>query len=65
MIEKIQVQKVINIIAMGGKRLHSTYKFDPSTPKIWLLILPLSCYTYPCELVMRILCKIKITTSTW
>ena len=34
MIEKIQVQKVISNIAMGGKRLHSTYKFDPSTPKI-------------------------------
>ena len=34
MIEKIQVQKVISNIAMGGKRLHRTYKFDPSTPKI-------------------------------
>ena len=24
------------------------------TPKIWLLILPFSCYTFPCKLVARI-----------
>lgn len=27
----------------------------------WLLILPSSCYTFPCKLVTRILCQIKIT----
>ena len=34
------------------------------TPKIWLLILPSSCYKFPCKLVTRIWCEIKITTST-
>ena len=29
-------------------------KFNPLTPKIWLVILFSSCYTYPCRLVMRI-----------
>ena len=32
--------------------------FNPLTPKIWLLILPPSCYTFPCKLVMRIWCSI-------
>ena len=35
------------------------------TSKIWLLILLSSCYTFPCKLVMRIWCKVKIITSTW
>ena len=26
------------------------------TPKIWLLILPSGCYTFPCKLVMRTWC---------
>ena len=34
------------------------------TPKIWFLILSFSCYTFPCELVTRNLCEIKIATST-
>ena len=38
---------------------------NPLTLKIWLLILPSGCYTYPCKLVMRIWCEIKIITSTW
>ena len=38
---------------------------NPLTPKIWLLILPSSCYTFPCKLVMGIWCLIKISTSTW
>ena len=40
-------------------------RFNPLTPKIWLLILPSSCYTFPNKLVMIIWCKIKMTTSTW
>ena len=32
---------------------------------IWLLILPSSCSTFPCILVTRIWCLIKITTPTW
>ena len=39
--------------------------FNPLTPKIWLLILPSSCYRFPCNLVTRILCYIMITTSNW
>ena len=34
------------------------YMFNPLTPKIWLLILPPCCYTFPCKLVMRIWCSI-------
>ena len=42
------------------------YDVNSLTPKItWLLILLSSYYKYPCKLVMRIWCKIKITTSTW
>ena len=33
--------------------------FNPSTPKIWLLVLPSSCYTFPRKLVLRIWCKIE------
>ena len=39
--------------------------FNPLTPKIWLLILPYSCYTFPCKLVMRTWCWFKIAASTW
>ena len=35
------------------------------TPNIWLFILPSSCYTFPCKLVIRIWCKINTTNSTW
>ena len=28
--------------------------FNPLTPKIWLIILPSCCFTFPCRLVMRI-----------
>ena len=35
------------------------------TPKIWLIILPFSCHTFPCELATRIWCQIKITISVW
>ena len=38
---------------------------EPLTPKIWLLILPFSCCTFPCKLVMRTWCWIKIAASTW
>ena len=31
-------------------------RFNPSTPKIWLLILPSSCYTFPSKLIMIIWC---------
>ena len=33
-----------------------SFDFNPLTPKIWLLILPSSCYTFPCELVTQIWC---------
>ena len=38
---------------------------NPLTPKIRLLILLSSCNTFPCKLVPRIWCKIKMTTSPW
>ena len=34
------------------------------TPNIWLFILPSSCYTFPCKLVIRIWCKINTTNSS-
>ena len=34
------------------------------TLKMWLLILPSSCYTFPCKLVKRIWYYTKITNST-
>ena len=38
------------------------HTFNPITSMIWLLILPSSCYIFPCKLVTRIWCQIKITT---
>ena len=35
---------------------------NPYIPKIWLLILPSSCYTFPCILVLKIWFLIKETT---
>ena len=32
---------------------HFHIRLNPLTPKIWLLILPCGCYTFPCKLVMR------------
>ena len=29
---------------------------NPLTPKIWLLILPYSCYTFPCKFVIKTWC---------
>ena len=36
------------------KNMHTVV--NPLTPKIWLLILPSGCYTFPCKLVMRTWC---------
>ena len=38
--------------------------FYSLTPKIWLLLLPSNCFTFPYKVVMRICISIKIT-STW
>ena len=38
---------------------------NPLTPKIWLLILPSSYYTFPCRLITRIRCSIKVINCTW
>ena len=35
-------------------RVCKLWIFNPLTPKIWLLILPSSCYTFLCKLVARI-----------
>ena len=43
--------------------LTSWYSFNSLPPKIWLLILPSSCLTFPCNLVMRMWCLIRIKTS--
>ena len=51
---------------MGEKSLQKkTEILNPLTPKIWLLILPSSCYTFPCNLVTRIWCYIMKATSNW
>ena len=39
--------------------------FNPLTPKIWLVILPSSCYRFPCNLVTRILSYIMMTAFNW
>ena len=31
------------------KMIQSLFTFNPLTPKIWLLILPSCCYTFPCQ----------------
>ena len=41
------------------------FTLNPLTPKIWLIILSSSGYTFPCKLVMRIWCSIKIISCTW
>ena len=41
------------------------FLFNPLTPKIWLLILPSSCYTFPFELVRKIWFSIKVISFTW
>ena len=38
---------------------------NPWTPKIWLSILPSGYYTFPCGLIMRIRCSIKVINSIW
>ena len=38
---------------------------NPLTPKIWLLILPSGCYTFPYKLITRIWCSIKVISCTW
>ena len=38
---------------------------NPLTPKTWLLILSFSCYTFPCKLVRRVWCSIRIILCTW
>ena len=40
-------------------------EFNPLTPKIWLLILPSSCHTFPCKLVTRICSSIEVISCTW
>ena len=37
----------------------------PLTPKIWLSILPSSYYTFPCKLITRFRCSIKLINRTW
>ena len=41
------------------------FLFNPLTPKFWLLILPSSCYTFPCKLATRIWHSIKVISFTW
>ena len=43
----------------------STDELNPLIPKIWLLLLPSSYYTFPCKLVTRIWCSIKVISYTW
>ena len=38
---------------------------NPLTPKTQLSVFTSSCCTFPCELVWRICCWVKTTTSTW
>ena len=44
------------------KQMANEDLINPLTFMIWLIILPTSCNTFPCKLVTRIWCWIKITT---
>ena len=58
-------EKLSLCLLAHDKNIHYADKI-PSTPKIWLLILPSKCWTFPCKLVTRLnKCYIKITTSSW
>ena len=48
-----------------GVFVDGAVEVNPLTLKIWLLILPSSCYTFPYKLITRIWCLIKITSCTW
>ena len=43
------------------KLRYTETNFNSLTPKILLSILPSSCYTFPCKLIVRIWCLVKIT----
>ena len=43
-------------VCCGGFFFLYSYIVNPLTPKIKLLILPSSCYTFPCKVEMRIWC---------
>ena len=47
------------------KNNDTAHCFNPLTPKIWLLILLSSYYTFPCKLVMGTWWEIKIAASTY
>ena len=42
--------------SQANNSIYSWSEVNPLTPKIWLLILPSRCYTFPCKLVTRIWC---------
>ena len=54
---------LLSTIWKNKELLQQSNSLNPSTPKIWLLILSSSCYTFPSKLVWRIWCLLKITTS--
>ena len=59
------VMHITPLLHCFSKKSWLPHQFNPLTPRIWLLILLSSCYTFPCKLVARIWCYIKIKTFTW
>ena len=52
-------------VSIGYSAQSDSKSINLLTPKIWLLILPSSCYTFPCKLITRIWCSIKVISCTW
>ena len=63
-IYKVKHQQLLQDWANIVRQVRENVKPNPLTPKILLLILPCSCYTFPCILVVRTWCQIKIAASS-
>ena len=58
-------QNIHNFILNRIPQKNLSTMFKPLNPKIWLLILPSSFYTFLCKMVMRIWWSIKVISCTW
>ena len=58
-------QNIHNFVLNRIRQKNLSTMFKPLTPKIWLLILPSSFYTFLCKMVMRIWWSIKVISCTW
>ena len=57
----LDISEILRITSIVRVTRQSFF-LNPLNSKIWLSVLPSSYNTFPCKLVMRIWCKIKIKT---